>query len=324
MARPVTNPSGYGSFPRNPSSGAGKQHSVGGLISCGNCFVAVPQDRFYAVESFGSFQRLLEPGFAFVGCDIAGICIQFRSISRRVEQNECFVETKTKDNVFVLVRVAIQQEVIPEKAKDAMYRLANVDSQIDSYVSDIVRSRVPAMSLDESFEKKDAIGDAIMQELSRQMGAYGFAVRNALVTEIKPQQDVMNAMNEINKQRRLRDAAAMKAEADKILIVKAAEAQRDASRLQGEGIAEQRSAIVEGLRSSIAGGTGEMLTTPKISELLLISQYFETLKEIGANSKSNAIFMPHSPTDGLSDIAAQIRNGVMTARAGAPEQARMG
>eukprot|EP00927_Polykrikos_kofoidii_P085125 TRINITY_DN916_c0_g1_i10.p1 TRINITY_DN916_c0_g1~~TRINITY_DN916_c0_g1_i10.p1 ORF type:complete len:321 (+),score=65.63 TRINITY_DN916_c0_g1_i10:65-1027(+) len=314
---------GYGSFPRQINSRSGTQMMALGLIPCCNCCVAVPQDRFVAVEHFGSFKEMLGPGLSCAGFDCCGICIKFRSMSRRVEQNECIVETKTKDNVFVLIRVAVQQAVIPSKAEDAMYKLASVDSQIDAYVSDIVRSQVPNMLLDEAFEKKDAIGDAIRTELSREMATFGFEIRNALITEVKPQQDVMNAMNEINKQKRLRDAASLKAEANKIVVVKEAEAQRDAARLQGEGIAAQRSAIVDGLRSTITNGANETLTTQKISELLLITQYFETLKEVGANSKSNAIFIPHSPADGLTDIAAQIRNGVLTARASAPQQALM-
>lgn len=318
------NPQGYGSFPQQYQGNAGKHHQgIKGIIPCGNCCVGVPQDMYYSEERFGRFKQMLDPGFNCVGCDLCGVCIQFRGMSRRVEQNDCLVETKTQDNVFLLVRVAVQQVVIEKQAEDAMYRLADVASQMDAYVSDVVRSHVPNMSLDEVFEKKDAIGDAVLESLSTHMSSFGFEIRNALVTEVKPDQDVMNAMNDINKQSRLRDAAAMKAEGDKILVVTAAEAQRDASRLQGEGIAQQRSAIVDGLRTSITAGSGEVLSSDKISELLLISQYFETLKEIGANSKSNAVFVPHSPAEGLRDVAQQIRNGVLTAQMGAPPQELM-
>jgi len=131
----------------------------------------------------------------------------------------------------------------------------------------------------------------------------------------------VNSMNEINKQKRLRDAALMSSEADKIRVVKKAEAECEAARLQGEGIAKQREAIVEGLRRSVTSGTDETLSSDKVSELLLITQYFETLKEIGANSKSNAVFIPHSPAEGVRDISSQIRNGMM--QGSAPGQVRM-
>jgi regulator of protease activity HflC (stomatin/prohibitin superfamily) len=283
--------------------------------------VTVPQDKIYAVELFGSFTKVIGSGLNVVGCDVGGCCISFRSITKRVEQNDVFVETKTKDNVFVLVKVSVQQQVIPEQAESAIYKLANVGAQIDSYVSDVVRSCVPKMTLDEAFEEKDSISSAVNEALTKSMHEYGFQIIKALVTELKPSQDVMNSMNEINKQKRLRDAAMMASEAEKIRVVKKAEADCEAARLQGEGIAKQREAIVDGLKRSVTSGTSEQLSSDKVSELLLITQYFETLKEIGANSKSNSVFIPHSPADGVRDISAQIRNGIM--QGGAPGQVRM-
>jgi regulator of protease activity HflC (stomatin/prohibitin superfamily) len=300
---------------------AGQQRQESGCIPCFNCCVTVPQDKIYAVELFGSFTKVIGSGLNVVGCDVGGCCISFRSITKRVEQNDVFVETKTKDNVFVLVKVSVQQQVIPEQAESAIYKLANVGAQIDSYVSDVVRSCVPRMTLDEAFEEKDNISSAVNQALTKSMHEYGFQIIKALVTELKPSQDVMNSMNEINKQKRLRDAAMMASEAEKIRVVKKAEADCEAARLQGEGIAKQREAIVDGLKRSVTSGTDEQLSSDKVSELLLITQYFETLKEIGANSKSNSVFIPHSPADGVKDISAQIRNGIM--QGGAPGQMRM-
>jgi len=303
-------------------SSLGEQTVEMGILPCGNCCVTVEQDRWVAVEKFGRFSNILGPGLSCVGFDMCGMCITFRSITRRVEQNELKVETKTKDNVFVTVHVAVQQSVIPENASAALYKLANVSAQIDSYVSDVVRSQVPKMTLDEAFEKKDTVSDAIQEELARHMSDYGFIIHKALVTEVNPNQDVKHSMNEINKQKRLRDAAIMAAEADKVRVVTAAEADADAACLQGEGIARQRAAIVDGLRASITAGSDEELTTDKISELLLISQYFETLKEIGTASKSQAIFLPHSPGAGIAEVATQIRNGVLH-QATAPGQVAM-
>jgi len=300
---------------------AGQQRQESGCIPCFNCCVTVPQDKIYAVELFGSFQKVVGAGLNIVGCDVGGCCISFRSISKRVEQNDVIVETKTKDNVFVMVKVSVQQQVIPEQAQSAIYKLANVGAQIDSYVSDVIRSAVPKMTLDEAFEEKDRISQGVTDALTKSMHEYGFQIIKALVTELKPSQDVVNAMNEINKQKRLRDAAMMAAEADKIRVVKKAEADCEASRLQGEGIAKQREAIVEGLKRSVCSGTDETLSSEKVSELLLITQYFETLKDIGANPKTNAVFIPHSPADGVRDISSQIRNGIM--QGGAPGQQRM-
>jgi len=283
--------------------------------------VTVPQDRHYAVERFGKFDHFLTPGLAVAGADCCGCCINFRSITSRIEQNLIVVSTKTKDNVFVTVQVAVQQSVIPAKVEQAMYKLTDVHAQIDSYVSDVVRSQVPLMLLDEAFEKKDDISNAVQDKLTHEMSAYGFAIHKSLVTELTPNAEVMQSMNEINKQKRLRDASIMAAEGDKIKVVKAAEAAADAAQLQGEGIARQRRAIIDGLRDSITNGTEETLGTDKVSELLLITQYFETLRDIAGNSRAQTVFIPHS-AGAVGDAAAQIRSGV---RGGAPpEQIKMG
>jgi len=300
---------------------AGQVRSESGCLPCTNCCVTVPQDKIYAVEWFGSYSKVIGSGLHFVGFDCLSCCVSFRSITKRVEQNDVWVETKTKDNVFVAVKVSVQQAVLPDEAESAIYKLANVSAQIDAYVSDVVRSHLPKMNLDDAFENKDAISQAVQETLTKSMFEYGFQIIKALVTELKPSQDVINSMNEINKQKRLRDASMMAAEADKIRVVKKAEADCEAARLQGEGIAKQREAIVEGLKRSVTSGTNEHLSSDKISELLLITQYFETLKEIGANSKSNSVFIPHSPAEGIRDISQQIRNGIT--QGGAPGQQRM-
>jgi len=283
-----------------------------GCLPCSNCFVTVPQDKYFAAEQFGKFSHILSPGLSFAGADCCGCCISFRSITSRVEQNMVVVQTKTKDNVFLVAKVAVQQSVKPENVQDAMYKLSNVHAQIDSYVSDVCRSQIPMMTLDEAFEKKDDVSHAIQDKLTKEMAAYGFQIHKALVTELQPDASVQQSMNEINKQKRLRDASIMAAEAEKIKVVKAAEASADAAQLQGEGIARQRRAIIDGLRDSITHGTNESLSTDKVSELLLITQYFETLRDIAANTKAQTVFLPHS-AGAVADVASQIRNGVLQA-----------
>eukprot|EP00933_Yihiella_yeosuensis_P020236 TRINITY_DN16270_c0_g3_i1.p1 TRINITY_DN16270_c0_g3~~TRINITY_DN16270_c0_g3_i1.p1 ORF type:complete len:300 (+),score=80.33 TRINITY_DN16270_c0_g3_i1:64-963(+) len=293
-----------------------------GCLVVSNCMVTVPQDKYFAVERFGSFTKILKPGLQFGGLDMFGCCITYRSITTRLEQSFVAVNTKTKDNVFVTCQVAVQHAVMEKSIEAAMYKLSDVYGQIDSYVSDVVRSCVPMMTLDEAFEKKDDISDAVQKKLTEEMAGYGHEIRKALVTEVTPDPSVAAAMNEINKQKRLRDAAIMAAEADKIRIVKGAEAAADSAQLQGEGIARQRAAIIDGLRDSITHGTAEQLTTEKVSELLLITQYFETLRDIGASNKSSTVFLPHG-AGAVGDVAGQIRNGVLQGAAAAPGQARM-
>jgi regulator of protease activity HflC (stomatin/prohibitin superfamily) len=283
----------------------------------GNCVICVKPDELAAIERCGAFQGIRTSGCHCIGCDVGGAIMQSRKISTRVQEYNIICETKTKDNVFVKVVVAVQVEVVPDKAYEAIYRLTNPATQIDSYVSDVIRGQVPGMKLDDLFESKDEIAQAVRERLSKSMGEYGYTIHQALVTDLRPDDKVRHAMNEIDANRRLRVASAEKAEADKVLKVKAAEADAESKFLQGQGVARQRTAIVEGLKHAVAGNT-EM--EPKtVQELLLITQYFDTLERL-ANGQSTTVFMPHT-VGNLASIADDIRNGTM--QANAPRQNAM-
>jgi regulator of protease activity HflC (stomatin/prohibitin superfamily) len=231
-------------------------------------------------------------------------------VSLKVKQLDTKVETKTMDNVFVTVTVSVQYHVLSDKVYDAFYRLASPASQIQAYVFDVVRAQVPKLSLDNVFESKDQIAVAVKDELGKTMADYGYFIVQALVTDIDPDTTVKRAMNEINANQRLRVASSEKAEAEKILKVKAAEADAESKFLAGQGIARSRKAIVEGLRESVQDFAHSVPgCTPKdVMDLILMTQYFDTLKDLGANSRANTIFVPHSPST-VSDLAGQIRQG---------------
>jgi len=234
-------------------------------------------------------------------------------VSLRVQQLIVEVETKTKDNVFVKLFVAVQYRVVEGNEADSYYKLQDHIEQIRSYVLDVVRAKVPKMDLDEVFEKKDDVGLAVKTELDVSMKVYGFEIPNALVTDVDPAENVKSAMNEIQTQQRLQVAANAKGEANKILVVKNAEAEAESKRLQGEGIAKQRRAIVDGLRESIEAFKEKIdgVSAGEVLNLVLLTQYFDTLKEIGVSSGSKVILVPHSP-GGMADIAGELRTAIVT------------
>lgn len=274
-------------------------------------FFTVNQQTVAIVERFGKFSRVRGAGIHWKIPLIERIPGR---VSLRVTQLDVRAETKTFDNVFVNVLVSVQYFVIPEKVYDAYYKLVNPEVQINSYVFDVVRAKVPAIKLDDLFEKKDEIAIAVKNELNETMNGFGFNILNALVTDIEPDKKVKESMNEINAAQRLRVAAAEKGEAERILRVKSAEAEAQSKALQGKGIADQRKAIIEGLRASVEdfqkGVEGS--TASDVMSLVLLTQYFDTIKELGQSSNTNTILLPHSP-GGLSDLQEQIRNTIITA-----------
>ncbi len=235
-------------------------------------------------------------------------------VNLRVQQLDVGVETKTEDSVFVHMIVSVQYFVLPEKIYESFYKLDDAHRQIKSYVFDVVRAQVPKIKLDDVFEKKDDIAEAVKVELSHVMESFGYGIVKALVTDIEPDARVKEAMNEINAAQRMRVASNEKGEADRILKVKAAEGDAQSKALQGKGIADQRQAIVAGLRDSVdefrrsVPGT----TAKDVMNLVLMTQYFDMLKEIGASNRSNAILIPHSP-GGLASLQEQMRNAMVEA-----------
>lgn len=226
-------------------------------------------------------------------------------------------ETKTRDNVFVTVIVSVQYQVVKEALYDAFYKLTDSKSQIRSYVFDVVRGTVPKINLDDVFTTKEEIAYEVKDQLTKSMSTFGFMIIQTLVTDIEPDQRVRAAMNEINAASRMRVAAVEKAEAEKIQVVKAAEGDAESKYLQGQGIARQRQAIVNGLRESVLNFERDVtdISSRDVIEMMMITQYFDMLKDIGISKGSSTVFMPHSPAT-VADVAGQIRSGFMQAQAG--------
>jgi regulator of protease activity HflC (stomatin/prohibitin superfamily) len=281
-----------------------------GLTIVLGSFFTVQQQTRAIVERFGRYVRTARPGLNFKVPYIETIV---QRVSLRVQQLLVEVETKTQDNVFVKLLVAVQYRVVEGSEADSFYRLQDHVEQIKSYVLDVVRAKVPRMNLDEVFEKKDDIGTAVKSELDVSMKVYGFEIPNALVTDVNPADNVKAAMNEIQTQQRLQVAANAKGEANKILVVKNAEAEAESKRLQGEGIAKQRRAIIDGLRESIAAFTEAVggISEREVLNLVLLTQYFDTLKEIGVSAGSKVILTPHQP-GGMADLSQQLSTAIIT------------
>ena len=277
---------------------------VAGFIVISSLYV-VKQQSVAIIERFGRYQKISDSGIhmrAPFGIDKIAARVQLR-----VLQSEIVVETKTQDNVFVTMNVATQYRVNESNVKDAYYKLMRPESQIKSYIEDALRSSVPKLTLDELFEKKDEIALEVQKQVAEEMSTYGYIIVKTLITKVEPDAEVKQSMNEINAAQRKRVAAQELAEADKIKIVTAAEAEAEKDRLHGVGIAEQRKAIGDGLADSIKElkGANVDLTEEQIMSILLTNQYLDTLNNFADKEGNNTIFLPANP-DGVENIRTQI------------------
>jgi len=249
------------------------------------------------IEQFGKYKRIAQPG---LGCLICCVEEIVGRMSYRVQQLDVRVETKTLDNVFITAVVTIQFQILQEKVYDAFYSLSDPRRQITAHVFDVLRAELPNLELDSVFEAKEELAQSVKSALSETMTQYGYQILQCLITDLDPDQRVKNAMNEINSSKRLKFAVAERAEGDKILKVKSAEAEAEAKYLSGVGVAKQRKAIVDGLKSSIVDFTGGVKgsTSKDTLDLLLLTQYFDCIKDVGSAPNCKTTFIPTSKSMG--------------------------
>jgi len=266
-----------------------------GLLLLFFTFFIVKQQSAAVIERFGKFVSIRQSGLQIkipIIDSVAG------RLSLRIQQLDVVVETKTKDDVFVKLKVSVQFKVIKEKVYDAFYKLDNPADQITSFIFDVVRAEVPKLILDDVFIKKDDVAIAVKSEIQEAMTEYGFQIIKTLVTDIDPDSQVKESMNRINASEREKVAAQFEGEAQKILIVERAKAEAESKRLQGQGIADQRREIARGLEDSVKVLNGVDINSQEASALIVVTQHYDTLQSVGSSSNSNLILMPNSPQAG--------------------------
>lgn len=278
-----------------------------------NGIFLVRQQQVAVVQRFGRFLSMRNPG---IQLKIPFVDRVAGRLSIRIQQLDVMVETKTKDDVFVKIKVSVQYMVLKEKIYEAFYQLEDPHAQITSYVFDTVRAEVPKLKLDDVFEKKNDIANAVKSELEEAMDTYGYGIVKALVTDIDPDEEVKHAMNRINAAERNKTAAEYEGEAERIRIVAKAHAEAESKRLQGQGIADQRREIARGLEESVNVLNKVGINSQEASSLIVITQHYDTLDSVSENSQSNLILMPNSPAtastmlnDMLTSFAASSKLG---------------
>ena len=275
-----------------------------GFVILMSSFFTVKQQTAVVIERFGKFESIRNSGLQLkipIIDRVAG------RVNLRIQQLDVIIETQTKDNVFVKMKVSVQFKVIQEKVYEAFYKLEYPHDQITAYVFDVVRAEVPKLILDDVFVRKDDIAVAVKRELNEAMIAYGYDIINTLVTDIDPDAQVKNAMNRINAAEREKTAAMYESEAQRIRIVAKAKAEAESKKLQGQGIADQRREIARGLVESVEVLNNVGINSQEASALIVVTQHYDTLQAVGADTNSNLILLPNSPqaaTDMLNNMVA--------------------
>jgi len=277
-----------------------------GLILFFGAVFTVKQQTTAIIERFGKFVSIRQAGLQLKVPIIDRIVGR---VNLKIQQLDVIVETKTKDDVFVQLKISVQYQILKQKVFDAFYKLQNPHEQITAFIFDTVRAEVPKMILDDVFEKKDDIALAIQRELKEAMLNYGYDIVKALVTDIDPAEQVKAAMNRINAAQREKVAAQYEGDAQRIIIVEKAKAEAESKRLQGQGIANQRREIAKGLEESMDVLNRAGINSQEASALIIITQHYDTLQAVGERTNSNLIMLPNTPSTAsnmLNDMTASL------------------
>jgi len=273
----------------------------------------VQESTYAVIQTLSKHKEMLEAGPHFIFWPIDEV---YRTMTLRMQYIEVTVSTKTMDNVGIDCALSVQYQVKQEKNSralyDAVYSLTDVGDQINSFVEDVIRGTLPRMTVDEIFASRSEVSEAVQEALNDKMSVYGYDIQAALITNLILDHKVATSMNEINASARLREASKEKAEAEKILQVKNAEAEAEAKYLLGAGVAKQRTAIVNGLQMTVNDFADKVDgATPKdVMDLLLMTQYFDTLKQMGNNGEQSTLFLPHGP-HAIQDLRAELKDSFM-------------
>lgn len=284
-----------------------------GFIFISSGLFTVKQQTAAIVQRFGKFHSVRQAGLQF---KIPFVDTIAGRITMKIQQLDVPVETKTKDDVFVSIKVSVQYLIMPESIYDAFYKLQNPYEQMSSYIFDVVRAEVPKMKLDDVFERKDDIAIAIKRELDEAMNTYGYFIVKALVTDIDPAAEVKQAMNHINSAERKKIAAEYEGEAEKIRIVAKARAEAESKRLQGQGIADQRREIARGLVESVGVLNQVGINSQEASALIVITQHYDTLHSVGENANNTLVLMPNAPGAAMDMLTTMVTSLAATKELG--------
>mmetsp|Transcript_20394 Transcript_20394/g.28600 ORF Transcript_20394/g.28600 Transcript_20394/m.28600 type:complete len:296 (+) Transcript_20394:71-958(+) len=272
------------------------------------CCACINEKEYGIIQNFGKFVKVASPGCICLSwpCEsLAG------TVSTKLRQLVIRNEAKTKDNVFVIMNIAVQFVVIQENIQTAFYSMEDPNAQIQSFVENSLRSIVPTMDLDHLFLEKEKISHEIKDDLAKAMAGYGYTIVDTLITDIEPEHGVKAAMNRINESKRLREAAEFEAETAKLVEIKKAEAEAESKRLQGEGVAAQRKAILKGLQEGVDNLAHTIgVTAEETMKYTMMAQYFDMLRDIGTSQNKATLFIPHSPSH-ISDVASQLRGSML-------------
>ena len=256
----------------------------------------VQQQNLYVIEFLGKFNRIIKPGLNVVIPILERVAFV---LNLRTQNLDFSIVAITSDKVTITLDTALIYQVIENQAYQVAYTLQNPVAVIKTTVENSIRAYVAQQTHEEILQKRDEITDYLINHLREQMLTWGYQIIGFQVKDVVLPSTITTAMSQVVASKRLQEAAQNEANAEYIKVVKAAEAQKQTRILQGEGLAGERKAIINGLAESIhelSSTTGT--SSASVLNVVMLNQYIDMLRTIGRdeNGNSKVVFLNSSPS----------------------------
>lgn len=270
-------------------------------------FRTVRQNTVTIVERFGKFHRVLDSGLNMV---VPLLDKPTASISLALQNLHEAVDAVTRDKVTVKIEANLVYRVDRSMVKEFHYELSDAMTTVRDYVENYMRSHVASQTHEELLLEREEFSTYLIDSLDDILIKWGIRIISFQVINIIFPKEITDAMSKVVASQRLREAAQNEAEANKVTVIKNAEANREANIMLGEGIAGQKQAIMEGLKMSVKDIQDVQGFEPnEIMNLLVISQYFDTIKELGSSGNTKVMFLNPAP-EGASQLIQQLSSAI--------------
>ncbi|MEA3080938.1 MAG: hypothetical protein QOD54_606 [Sphingomonadales bacterium] len=275
----------------------------------------VRQGYRYTIEHFGRFVRVAEPGFNYV-------TPFFYRVGRRINMMEQVVdipgqEIITKDNAMVAVDGVVFFQVID--AAKAAYEVSDLYSALMALSTTNLRTVMGSMDLDETLSKRDEINARLLAVVDHATEPWGVKITRVELKDIRPPQDIVNAMTRQMKAEREKRASILESEGMRQSEILRAEGEKQARILQAEGQKEaafrdaearERSAMAEAnatksVSDAIEGGSSQAIN------YFIAQKYVEALGKFATSPNAKTILFPVEATQlmgtlgGIGELARE-------------------
>jgi regulator of protease activity HflC (stomatin/prohibitin superfamily) len=260
----------------------------------------VPHKGAQVVERLGRYHRTLQAGPHLV---IPFVDKLSPVIDLEQLQIDVKATVKTNEDQFITLPVTVFYRVIQDRAHDSIYEVMKPKDAIRSLVQGEVKSTAATMNLQQIFDSRDTIKEAVEQTLRNEIVSYGFEVRNVVIDNPEIPDALTEAFNNVTVAQQSLRAATAEADALRIKLVGEATAQGESLVIQGQSYVKMRTDIAKGSVAAIEEMIGKTDLTPhQVLQFMTVIDSNDAVRDAAGKGATVVVATGHAPDSLLSTL----------------------